>query len=231
MITYVGHREFTLQKTSETRAADDAGRYSETWRGAADLAAAFAAGYAPGSPYGSGYIAEVRREEPQGPYADVEIVVVRPPDFGRFTTANSTTVKTATKSAQNIACTGVLPDYTDASGNTVEVENVNAEKKVTYLTAETKYTYHASSKPSGPRFSAIGLAMTISVLSRSISVTDADGGSSETVILRGATAPAPIASALTMPEIDRVIHEHSPIPGTPWYRCTDTVTREYLGDE
>lgn len=226
-LIYVGVTEFTLQKTSRAKAVEDIARFTETWAGRPDLQEEFMAQFIIGEPYKGGYIIDVRGEDPQGAYATVDIIVARAPDFQSVTLTNATTVKTASKSARGIEASGIMPPMLNPEGDLVPVTVFDAERRVTYRTVETKYTYFASARPAGPRYTTAPGTQQPVILSSSIIATGASGQ----VPFRGATAPLPIVSALSMAVSTEVIHEAQGIPGTPWFRCVDSVAIVLKGDE
>lgn len=192
---------------------------TEPWMGRSDQTASFRAAYFVGKPYLGGFItANTPKSNGFCPGIDTcDLVIARPPDFQKFLSPCSTAVKTGTKTAAGVAVTGVIPG----------ASTVDASREVSYYAPETSYSYFAVTLPTAPRFTTVAVATQPRVIR---SVIRASAGGVEKVF-SGALAPAGLVTALFMPVADKLTSfSPEPIPGTPWYRCTDMVTRELTGD-
>jgi len=203
----------------------------EPWIGRQDLTAAFRAEYHIGREYLGGYIIDntPRDNTPFPGVASVDLIIARKPDFSAFLVSNSAATKTSSKSA-TVATSGVIPNAT----------SVDAVQTVSYRAPESTYRYFAEGIPGGARFNAMAIPSATRVIASRITargITTSAGlhdppvGTQLERTYTGAVAPAPLVSALAMPEVANVTsHTAEPISGTPWYRCSDTVTLELTGD-
>lgn len=195
----------------------------EPWIGRQDQTSAFLAAHPIGGSHLGGYIIEntPRDNTPFEGVASVDLIVALPPDFLTAKVENSTSYKTATRTA-TVESSLIIPGAT----------SVDAERAITYAAPETTYTYFASSAPSGPRYTSVATSAEARVLSSRVTARGEIGdGQQIEKKFTGALAPAALVTALTMAPVDKgTSHQSAVIPGTPWYRCTDVVTRELEGD-
>jgi hypothetical protein len=133
-----------------------------------------------------------------------------------FLASTSTTVKTSQISA-TIETEAVFDKAT----------SVDATRSASYEAPETTYTYFAPRRPDAARFSQVFTTATTRITANTISAKGNDGSSAS----YGGNAPAVLVSALTMPEAASLTSfQAEPIPGTPWYKCTDVVVLELVGN-
>jgi hypothetical protein len=190
---------------------------TEPWMGRQDKLAAFLAAWPIGKPYLGGFIIDrdPRDNSPFPGAAEVTFTIARPPDFLAYSVANGRSIKTASIST-TVASSSIIPGET----------SVDAVREVGFYAPESRYSYFASTMPDGERYDSLAITAGIRIIR---SVIRASAGGKERVY-GGSNAPAALVSALYMGPITRVAHESSPIEGTPWYRCTDTVSLELEGD-
>lgn len=222
-IAYVGTNSFTLQKREPRGSANDVPTELYTYRGRASLLDSFLNSHGLGTDEEAGYIVDYSTRA-GGPYTEVDLIVALAPDFQTEVVANGMGIKTGRRSKE-----------IDTTGGLAGV----ATKTVSYYSPETRYTYFASSKPNGPRFSKVAIStqprLIKSVIEHVVTVPGTnppDTETQKTLVYSGATAPANLVAGLAMPVQDKVIsHESEPILGTKWYRCVDVVARELKGDD
>ncbi len=168
-----------------------------------------------------GYLIDVSSRE-SGTYAAVDRVVAYAPTFiGRdrstYLLDGGYPKKTATFSAA-ITNSSVIPGQTDLA----------CTCKVSFYSPESKYTYFTQGYPAGQAFAGVAGGAQPQIVGSLMTVSA--GGQTQT--FGGATAPSPVVSALYMPVAD-ILDEFSPvqIPGTPWYKVTETWARVFQGDK
>ena len=201
--------------------ARDVPEITYTYTGRVDTVDTFLATVLPGATLDGGYITGRRTNETAGPgRAEVQVTVAFEPDFAAYSVFPQTSQKTSSISA-TVASSGIIDG----------ASSVDAKRDVSYYSPEARYTYFASSRPLDARFSSEGTSRTIKIIRSVIAAQGAVDGSVVNKTFGGGNAPAALVSALFMPEADRVTsHEATPIEGTPWYACTDVVSRELEGD-
>jgi hypothetical protein len=190
----------------------------QKWIGRSDTVDTFRAAHAVGSAFLGGYITDNTPQEhtPSPGLATVELLVLLPPDFEDYLASDQNSTKTASKSA-DVTASGIIPGETA----------LKCTHEVTFKSPATKYTYFAATRPSGALFSA-PLTSASPVIIRSVMKASANG---QERTFAGAVAPAPIVSALTLSTVNVGNEpEAEPIPGTPWFRCSEVWSRELEGD-
>jgi len=196
---------------------------TEPWMGRKDQAAAFKAAYDIGLSYLGGYITD-RNFKDNSPFpgmSECDLIIALQPNVLLYLADPNTAIKTVQKSA---TVNGRLDD--NGQYQTSSSEQVQVVYSASYYAPETHYTYFASARPNGPRFSAVLSTWTPRIITASIKVS---GQGHEATY--GYVAPAPIASAVTLGTQDRLTSfEATQIKGTPWYQCRDVISREFLGD-
>lgn len=212
-IIYIGETAFTLQSREESGQWFGIDSVTEVWKGAEPNYNAFYNSKNPGSGHEGGYILE-RRGNNSGMYPEITLRIALAPDFGeRYTSSNSTSVNTASK------------------GGSVETDNViegatevSCDRQLTFQSPQTTYNYFSSRRPSGPRFKTVSAGMDVIVMRDITTVTgSSEEGGSKTLYFFG-SVPSPLISATSLNLGNRVIsHNSEPIPGTPWYSCSDVV--------
>lgn len=215
MITYQGVTAFTLQ--SEEPAAEHYGlpTVTQTYKGAAYLFDAFWASVATGTPRSGGYITN-RSGANKGIYPEISITIALPPNFNDYKLSRSRMQQTASKGA-TITNSSIIPDETE----------IECNRTVSFISPQAVYSYYASSRPDGPRFTS-PLESQAPLMLRSI-ITATAGGKSRTYY---GNAPSALVSALAMPQVGIITgHTSDPIPGTPWYQCQDVISYVYRGDD
>lgn len=189
----------------------------EPWLGRMDQVAAFRAQYFVGRSYLGGFIIANSPQSHSPGMLEIDLVIARPPNFQASLTATTRSIKTASKSA-TINNSSIIKGETE----------IKAVRSVSFYAPETRYTFFAADSPNGPRFTKSLGTRKPQILS---AVITCNGASGKERTFAGANAPAALLSALSMPEVDTVVSDGGePIAGTPWFRCTDTVTREFKGD-
>lgn len=207
-VTYIGTSTFTLQKQEPRGSAGDVPTTIESWRGKQADRDSFLTSHALNSSHNGGYIIDYSCRDGVA-YTEVDLVIGRSPDFQKEYSANGISLKTGTKSAN--------------------VSEGLATREVSYYAPETRYTYFSSSKPNGPRYDSVAIETQPRIIRSKITVRREN---LPDLIYTGALAPADVATATTMAAWDKITsHDSEQIPGTPWYRCVDVVTRELRGDE
>ncbi len=214
---YAGISAFTLQRSEPDSTVGEMPVVVESWRGRADQRDTFLAKYPMGLLYGGGYIVRTSGRD-DGAWSMVDITIGLAPDFTTDWPANGVSTKIATMSAK-VTASGILAGETE----------VIAERSVSFYSPETRHAYFAAKKPSGAKYSTVLIATQPTIIRSVIKATGVASGQS--ITFPGLYAPAALVSALFMPTVDTVTDHQSPcIPGTPWYRCTDTVSRVLQGD-
>lgn len=214
-ITYLGVTDFTLQSEREGTPIMEVPTRQQVWKGAATKYAAFMAAHKKGTAFDGGYIVDVSGED-RGMYPEITLTIMDPPDFQTYTLGVSFSRKSSSKGAT-----------VEASGIIDGASSVEAQRKVTFQAQESVYTYFASSKPSGPRFTNPTEQGTVRFYSSVIQATA--NGATRTYY---GNAPSALQVALALDPVGRVDdHTADPIPGTPWYRCRDVISYGYWGDE
>lgn len=220
-ITYGGVTAFTLQRSEPRGQAMELPTIVETWRGASTLTDGFLSSNEIGDAHAGGYIMDYSVRE-GGPYTEVDLIIGLPPDTSSYIPSNGVGLKTASSSA-TVSSSSIIDNASE----------VNAELQITFYAPETRYTYFRLSEPLGPSFSVISNnrepVVVRSVITASGSVkTDEEEDFGPDRTFAGGTAPAALVSALAIPVVNVVLsHESENIPGTPWWRCVDVVSREY----
>jgi hypothetical protein len=217
---YVGNCEWEPSGEPERKTPpNELPTLTEPWMGRMDKVEAFRGIYAVRSAYLGGYIIDntPKSNSPFQGMASVDLVVALPPDFSQFLSPGSTSIKTAQINVANIGVTGVIPG----------ADHVDGSRSVSYFAPETTYLYFAPVLPTAPRFSGVVVPTVPRVLRSIITAT----ANSVTKNFTGALAPSALVTALTMPPVDKLqSFSPDPIPGTPWYRVTETWARELQGD-
>lgn len=199
----------------------------EQWIGRADLTSSFRTTYRVGAGHLGGYIIDntPRSNQPFYGLDTIDLIVARQPDFNAFVLEPTMSLKTATKSA-NVSGTGIIPPALIPPGSTAP-NPLPCTRTVNFYSPEAKYTYFSSLRPDAPRFSSIGSSRQPIVVRSVITVQLSSG-----ILVFSGNAPAPIVTALFMPVTDSLTGtEAQLIRGTPWYHCTDTLSRVLRGDE
>lgn len=222
-VNFIGNCNWRWIESRKRSPARDLPQTVETWIGRYDQLATFLATYPVGLGYAGGYITDHDIDD-SAPQSTVGLIVTLPPPFGGYLRTPSRSIKTATKSA-TVTGTNLIPAHLLPEG----VENpssVQAVRTLSFYAPESRYEYFTASEPTAPSYSSAG-SRNPSIISARLEVSF--GG--VTIAFTGATAPAAISTAVFMPIVDRVVSDGGePIPGTPWYRCVDVVSREYQGD-
>lgn len=223
-LTYIGNCDWQPAGEAELHAPPhEIPTLREPWLGRSDDLPTFLDEHAVGSEYLGGWIIDVtpRDNTPFFGVASADVVVALPPDATVYLSSDSEETKTATKSA--VVTTSLVID-----GAT----EVTATRDVLYSSAKTTYSYFALSRPGSNRFSSVLTVRSPRIIRSVIRATAKDGplaGQERTWPF--ANAPAPLVSALSMSATNIGTRpEAEPIPGTPWFRCTETWTRELQGD-
>jgi hypothetical protein len=215
-ITYVGNCGWELKEESEIRKSKDLPTFRRVYFGRLDQAATFAATVTPGTAMAGGYIIDRSKVSPQGPFGEIEITIALPPDFTAYKLSTGMMQQTASKGT-TVTASGIIDGETEIQGN----------RTMSFISPQTVYTYFASSRPSGPRFTS-PIETAAPTLLRSV-ITATAGGKSRTFY---GNAPAALANALEMPATGLITsHAAEEIAGTPWYACTDTISYVFRGDD
>jgi hypothetical protein len=218
--TYLGNCSWAKTRISpeKTDPPNEVATSVEAWSGRSDQSAAFRATYYIGLGYLGGYIVDnaLQPESPGRGMDAVNLKILRPPSFTDFLASTSTTVKTS-----QISATIETPLIFD------KATSVDATRSASYEAPETTYTYFASQRPDSPRFSQVFTTANTRITSNTISAKGNDGSSAS----YGGNAPAQLVAALSMPEAASLTSfQAEPIPGTPWYKCTDVIVLELVGN-
>jgi hypothetical protein len=218
--TYVGNCTWAKTRISaeKTDLPNEVATSVEAWSGRSDQTDAFRLLYYIGKEYLGGYIVDnaLQPESPGRGMDAVNLKILRPPSFSAFLASTSTTVKTSQISATIV--TALVFD---------SATSVDATRSASYEAPETTYIYFAPRRPNAARFTQVFTTATTRVTSSSISAKGDDGSSA----VYGGNAPAVLVAALTMPEADVLTSfQAEPIPGTPWYKCTDVIVLELVGN-
>ena len=204
------------------QAEEPAGQYFElstrvlTYRGPNNsVYTDFRTARTPGTLWEGGYVVEFRGSR-AGMYAEAQLLVADAPNFDIYTLATSRARQTASM-GRTVSTSLVIPGASE----------VEANRTVSFIAPQSIFSYWASSKPAGPRFTSPSERETPKLL-RSV-ITATANGSSRTYY---GSAPAPLSAALSMPAVGIITsHSADPVPGTPWYRCQDVISWVYRGDE
>ena len=218
--TYVGNCTWAKTRINpeKTDLPNEVATSIEAWSGRSDQTDAFRATYYIGKAYLGGYIVDnaLQPESPGRGMDAVNLKILRPPSFTDFLASTSTTVKTSQISA-TIETEAVFDKAT----------SVDATRSASYEAPETTYTYFAPRRPDSARFDQVFTTATTRITANTISAKGNEGSSAS----YGGNAPAVLVSALTMPEAASLTSfQAEPIPGTPWYKCTDVVVLELVGN-
>lgn len=191
-----------------------------TWLGRSDELTTFLATYAVGTSYLDGYVTGLRPSNHSPGMMAVEIEVTLPPSESQASESTIPSVRTVSLARQVSGSIDANGRYTFGGGT------VQAERSVTFTAPETTWNYFALSRPTRPRYTQTATAQLPTILRSSITVTDG----TRSATFAGATAPAQLVAALAMIPTDKVTGPLvQQIEGTPWYRCTDVVAREFAG--
>lgn len=224
-VVYVGNCNWRLIKSQPHKVADNIPGLLETWFGRSDQLQSFLNSNPLYKSYQGGYITKVDPDDAQGPFATCELTVTQPPDFTRVLQDPDLSIKTATVSA-NVAGDNLIPSGLIPKGSTAP-NPLPCQHNISFYAAGIRYTYFSNMQPAGPRFGSAGSAAQPTPI-RSVITCQLSGS---TVTFAGADAPAPIVSALFMSVGDKLSgFSAKQIPGTPWFECTDVLTREYVGE-
>lgn len=216
MTTYIGDCSWLLIDERDARRPNDLPILRQVYEGRADQAETFRATKPVGLAISGGYITEVSKIVPQGPFATLEVTIALPPDFLAYKLSKSRMQQTSSKGA-TITASGIIPDESVIEGN----------RTISFIAPQATYSYFASSRPAGPRFTSPAESED-PILLRSI-ITATSGGKSRTFY---GNAPSALATALAMPAVGLITgHTSEPIPGTPWFECQDTISYVYRGDD
>ncbi len=217
---YVGNCEWILIDEDGTTVAEDVSGRVFTFEGRADKTDEFAAQFTVGTIYQGGYIIRILDRQTQGPFNKIEVHIALAPSFQSSRSPTNWSVKT-------IALSGSISD----SGVYQNLVKFDLRREVIFRSPTVSYTYFASSQPAGPRFSSA--SGNIRVLSDRIFVNGFDAN--DRLTYQGTTTYNNLPSALRDPvqlEAKTIAEiQATPIPGTPWWRCVDTVTKEYKTDD
>lgn len=215
-MTYIGDCSWLLVDERDARRANDLPILRHVYEGRADQAETFRLTKAIGTQLSGGYITDVGKIIPQGPFATLEVTIALPPDFLTYKLSKSRMQQTSSKGA-TITNSQIIPGETQIEGN----------RTVSFIAPQAVYSYFASSRPAGPRFTSPAENDAPRML-RSV-ITATAGGKSRTYY---GNAPGALVSALAMPAVGLITgHTSEPIPGTPWFDCQDTISYVYRGDE
>lgn len=220
-LTYKGNCEWEPAGDREARTPpNDLPITQEPWMGRSDKTAAFLAQYAVGKQYLGGYIIEnTPKSNYPFPGVDwVDLQIAMPPKFDVVLSHPGRSIKTAQKSA-TVQSSGVIDGESE----------VTCVKEITYYAPEIRYEYFASKRPAGARYTDAAGIGSPEIIRSVIRVTGKTTG--KEITYTNSTAPAAVVTAMIMGETNLVSgHEARQIPGTPWYSCTDVVSREFAGD-
>lgn len=214
-ISFVGLPDWWLTSEEDGRPYLELPTLSQTWKMKYTKYASFKAEFAEGTAYGGGYIVDFRGKD-QGMLPEATITIALAPNFQAYTLATSRATQTSSK------------------GRTVEnssiidgADSVEAQRTMTFIAPQSIYTYWASVKPAGPRFTNPTETSAPTLLKSVITATA--NGSTRTYY---GNAPSALVSALDMPAVGLITgHQADPVAGTPWYRCQDTISYVYRGDD
>lgn len=218
-IEYKGTIDFTLQSEEPAAAYNDLPTISQVWKGALTLYAAFWAARAPGTAFGGGYIVE-RRGRDVGMYPEITLTIALPPDFNYYSVAPSMSEQ-STSIGRTVTTSSIIPGCT----------TVEAQRRLIFQSPQLVYSYWASSRPPGPRFSAGSTGSPVLLAA----ITTVTAGEGTPTRFKSKTyygnAPSVIASPLAIAPTAKVTSfSAEPIIRTPWYRCQDTVSIGYWSD-
>lgn len=222
-VTYGGVTAFTLQRSEPREAAGDLPVVIETWRGASHLTDGFLSSNTVGSSASGGYIID-RSVREQGPYTEVDLIIALQPSTSDYVVSNGVGLKTVSMSA-TVTASNIIDN----------ASSVNAERQITFYAPETRYTYFRLTEPIGPAFGSVSNGREPIILRSVITASgnekeddEEDLGPDRT--FAGGTAPPALVSALAAIAANTLVsHESENIPGTPWYRCVDVISREFAG--
>jgi hypothetical protein len=228
-MTYIGNCEFELAETTKTRVIMDLDGLREVYRGRRDHTEQFLETKVKGDASTGGYITEARAIDQQGPWGEVEVTIALPPDFLAYTLAQSRAIQTASKGAE-VTNSQILDGYSE----------VSAQKQMTFIAPQHIYSYFASKRPPSPRFTSPPVGASPTVLTSSITargtiikeswVTEHKMQPPVSEKTWYGNAPLPLVSATAMSPQGLITGFTSdPIPGTPWYRCQDTISYVFQG--
>ena len=224
-LTYIGDCSFQLAKSPERRArANDVPTITETWVGRTDQKAAFLASYATGSSYGSGYLVDYDdTDHTPGPgLTTIKLTFANQPNVQVTQSPSTFSVRTAVKSATVI-------DGTIYPG----VAQYYVAREVTYQSPTTKYRYFASSQPSAPRFANVNGVIRILKDNSTIDYLDSSfqyNAKFPRLVIPTAQLHPTLKEAVPLTTQTNATIDADPIDGTPFWRCTDTVTKDYKSD-
>ncbi len=224
-ITYVGLvNDWWLTEEEEGRPFLELPTLSQTWKMKATHVQQFKAAFQVGAALSGGFIVD-RRVKDQGMFPEASINIALPPDFQKYTLAISRGHQTASKGAQ--VETDLIIGDKDDKGNNIGAEIYQVERRVSFIAPQSVYTYWSSSKPLGPRFTSPSETSSPILLSSRITARSAVRS-----LTFSGNAPISLATAVAMPPSGKITgHQADPIPGTPWYRCQDTIAYGFWGDE
>lgn len=214
-ITYRGITAFTLQSEEPSGSYYELPTITRVYKGAATEFDTFWSANPLGKKVNDGYLVD-RRGRNTGMYPEILLVIATPPDFGAYTLARSRATQTASK-GRTVSTSTVISGASE----------VEANRTISFIAPQSIYSYWSSHRPTGPRYTGAA-APTPPIMLRSV-ITATANGSTRTYY---GNAPGALVSALTMPAVALVTgHQADPIPRTPWYRCSDTVSYVFRGDE
>jgi hypothetical protein len=218
--TYVGNCTWAQTRNSpeKTDPPNEVATTIEAWSGRSDQSAAFRLLYYIGKSYLDGYIVDnaLQPESPGRGMDAINLKILRPPSFTDFLASTSTSVKTSQISAT--IETGAVFD---------KATSVDATRSASYEAPETTYTYFTPRRPDQARFDKVFTTSSTRITSNTISAKGNEGSSAS----YGGNAPAVLVAALSMPEAASLTSfQAEPIPGTPWYKCTDVIVLELVGN-
>jgi len=223
-ITYRGTSDFTLQSEEPTSAYNDLPTIAQVWKGAATAFATFWAARAPGTAFSGGFIVE-RRGRNQGMYPEISLTIALPPDFNFYSVAPSMSEQT-TSIGRTVTTSSIFENYA----------TVEAQRQLIFQAPQLVYSYWASGRPPGPRFTAgstgspVLLASLTVVKAGQLETGKKDTPGPKTKTYYGNT-PSVVNSALAITPTAKVTSfSAEPIIRTPWYRCQDTVSIGYWSD-
>jgi hypothetical protein len=186
----------------------------QVWRIAAPDFANWWANKTTGRQWAGGYIVD-RSSREQGPYIEATLSIALPPDFNAVQISGTFGIQTISKTA-NVVNSSVIPGAT----------SVDATRQMSFYAYSRVFKYWASSTPGGPRFTTAQIAdpITLSDFTRATAAEGTPTGQKSRIY--GTSLPSPLLSAMTIPIVTLLTaFDFDPIPGTPWFRCSDTVSR------
>jgi hypothetical protein len=219
MITYRGDVSWIVIGEEEGRVAGDVPTRTFILEGRADQYETQRNSYTLGQIYQGGYIIRVAGRNTTSPIANIDVTVAFSPNFNTFSSPTTWSIETTTRS-NKIAATSIAPEYAEFI----------CRREVIYRSPTRQFTYFASSQPNGPRnTSNVGNPRHIRDIV-TVDAFDSDGKLADRWQIPYNQLLSALRPGLNLQRESQAEVRATPIEGTPWWRCQDTVQVVYRND-